>query len=65
MGVHTRERFHQIINLNEDIHPTLTQVHRLPDFTPCLLQIVINETVPQPTRQAGKTSRTLISMVMM
>ena len=31
------------------------QVHRLPDFTPGLLQIVINETVPLPTRQAGKT----------
>ncbi len=32
---------------------THTQVYRLPDFTPCLLQIVMNDGVPLPTRQAG------------
>ena len=30
------------------------QVHRLPDFTPCLLQIVMNNGVPLPSRQAGR-----------
>ena len=31
------------------------QVHRLPDFSPCLLQIIMNDGVPFPSRQAGKT----------
>ena len=37
------------------------QVHRLPDFSPCLLQIVMNEGVPLPSRQAGETCNVLAS----
>ena len=34
---------------------SIFQVHRLPDFSSCLLQIVMNEGVPLPSRQAGET----------
>ena len=39
----------------------LLQVHRLPDFSPCLLQIIMNDGVPFPSRQAGKTCSARLS----
>ena len=39
----------------------LFQVHRLPDFSPCLLQIIMNDGVPFPSRQAGKTLQNQLS----
>ena len=38
-----------------DLSCSALQVHRLPNFTPCLLQIVVNSDVPEASRQAGKT----------